>query len=177
MAIVTPTFRPSRPPRRRLCLAWLASAPLAWRAGHAATLVPGALLPTIALEDQHGKPVHVDGSTRRLVYTAERSVGDMVSKLLAAQPAGVLGRLNAVYVADISAMPAFITRMFALPKMRELPFSIALVRDSAEQAQVSDLPRQPGAATVLLLEEGRVSEILLPHNETQLRLALGLPAA
>jgi hypothetical protein len=177
MAIALPTFCPSRPLRRRLCLAWLASAPLACWTAWAATLVPGALLPPLMLEDQHGKPVRVDASTRRLVYTAERSVGDMVSKLLAAQPVGVLERLNAVYVADISAMPAFITRMFALPKMRELPFAIALVRDGAEQAQVSDLPRQPGAATVLQLVDGRVSEILLPHNETQLRLALGLPPA
>lgn len=140
----------------------------------AAPLVPGAPTPSITLEDQHGKPVRVDASTQRLLFTAERGVGDMVNKLLAAQPVGVLERQQAVYVADITAMPSLVTRLFALPKMRELPFSMGLVRDAAQGAQVADIPRQPGAATVLRFEDGKLVGILLARNEHQLRAALGL---
>ena len=141
---------------------------------HAAPLVPGAPTPTITVEDQHGKPVHVDAGTQRLLFSAERTVNDMVSKVLAAQPAGVLARQQAVYVADITAMPSLVTRLFALPKMRELPFSMGLVRDAAELAQVAGIPRQPGAATVLRFKDGKLIEILLARNELQLRAALGL---
>jgi len=152
-----------------LCLPW-------WLAVvHAAPLVPGAATPTITVEDQHGKPVRVDTGTRRVLFTAERAVNDMVSKVLSAQPAGVLERQHAVYVADITAMPSLVTRLFALPKMRELPFSMGLVRDAAQVAQVADIPRQPGAATVLSFEDGKLTEILLARNENQLRAALGLP--
>ena len=151
-------------------MALLHPAQLAW----SAPLEPGARLPEIVLKDQHDRPVAVTASTRRLVFSAERAVGDMVSKLLSAQPAGVLDRQHAVYVADISAMPSLVTRMFALPKMRELPFAMGLVREAAEQAQVADLPRQPGAATVLHLADGRVRQIDLVRNEAQLLAALGL---
>jgi hypothetical protein len=141
---------------------------------HAAPLVPGAATPIITVEDQHGKPVRVDASTRRVLFTAERGVNDWVSKLLSAQAVGVLDRQQAVYVADITAMPSIVTRMFALPKMRELPFSMGLVRDAAQLSQVADIPRQPGAATVLMFESGKLTEILLARNENQLRAALGL---
>ena len=55
----------------------------------AAPLVPGDPVPVIALEDQHGKPVRVDARTRRLLFSAERSVNDMVAKVLSAQGSGV----------------------------------------------------------------------------------------
>ena len=140
----------------------------------AAPLVPGAPAPVIALEDQHGKPVRVDASTRRLLFSAERGVNEMVSKVLLAQASGVLERQETVYLADISAMPAVITRLIALPRMRELPFAIGLVREPAQVAQVADLPRQPGAATVLRFVDGKLVDIHLARNEGQLRAALGL---
>ena len=140
----------------------------------AAPLVPGAPAPVITLEDQHGKPVRVDASTRRLLFSAERGVNEMVSKVLLAQASGVLERQETVYLADISAMPAVITRLIALPRMRELPFAIGLVREPAQVAQVADLPRQPGAATVLRFVDGKLVDIHLARNEGQLRAALGL---
>jgi hypothetical protein len=140
----------------------------------AAPLEPGSPMPLITLEDQHGKPVRVDAGTRRLLFSAERAVNDMVSKVLLAQPAGVLERQETVYLADISGMPAVITRLFALPKMRDLPFSIGLAREPAQVALVADLPRQPGAATVLRFADGKLVDIHLARNESQLRAALGL---
>jgi cysteine synthase A len=143
------------------------------RRGRAA-LEPGSPTPVITLDDQHGKPVRVDAGTRRVLFSAERAVNDMVSKVLLAQPAGVLERQETVYLADISGMPAVITRLFALPKMRDLPFSIGLAREPAQVALVADLPRQPGAATVLRFADGKLVDIHLARNESQLRAALGL---
>jgi hypothetical protein len=140
----------------------------------AAPLEPGSPTPVITLDDQHGKPVRVDAGTRRVLFSAERAVNDMVSKVLLAQPAGVLERQETVYLADISGMPAVITRLFALPKMRDLPFSIGLAREPAQVALVADLPRQPGAATVLRFADGKLVDIHLARNESQLRAALGL---
>ncbi|HRD98027.1 MAG TPA: hypothetical protein PLA97_16700 [Rubrivivax sp.] len=140
----------------------------------AAPLVPGAPVPLITLEDQHGKPVRVDAGTRRLLFSAERGVNEMVSRVLLAQASGVLERQETVYLADISAMPAVITRLIALPRMRELPFAIGLAREPAQVAQVADLPRQPGAATVLRFVDGKLVDIHLARNEGQLRAALGL---
>jgi hypothetical protein len=142
----------------------------------AAPLTEGSAMPTLSLNDQHGKPAPVSSSTRWLVFTAEKPVSDMVSAVLAAEPAGVADRLRLVYVADISGMPALVTRMFALPKLRELPFPIALVRDAAQVTQVADIPRVKGAATVLRLDNGRVAQVATVLLPDELRTLLGVPA-
>ena len=91
--------------------------------------------------------------------------------MLAAQPAGVLDTLNAVYFADISGMPALVTRMFALPALREMPFAVGLGRDAT---QLADLPRQKGAATIVRVADGKVATIEYARNAGQLMQAIGL---
>ena len=146
-------------------------------AADAAPLAAGSDMPTLSLSDQNDKPAPVGPSTRWVVFTAEKPVSDMVSAVLAAEPAGVVDRLRLVYVADISGMPALVTRMFALPKLRELPFPIALVREPAQVAQVADIPRTSGSATVLRLEDGRVTQLTTARQAAELRALLGLPAS
>jgi hypothetical protein len=142
----------------------------------AAPLTEGSAMPTLSLNDQHDKPAAVSPQTRWVVFTAEKPVSDMVSAVLAGEPAGVADRLRLVYVADISGMPALVTRMFALPKLRELPFPIALVREAPQVTQVADIPRVKGAATVLRLDKGRVAQVATIRLADELRTLLGLPA-
>jgi hypothetical protein len=63
--------------------------------------------------------------------------------------------------------------MFALPKLRELPFAIGLARDAAAVAQ---LPRRSGHVTVLDLRDGAVTQIRFAGNAPALQQALGLAA-
>jgi hypothetical protein len=168
-------------PHKRFSFWSTAALALAWAlwisfAVQAAPLSAGSAMPTLNLNDQHDKPAPVGPSTRWVVFTAEKPVSDMVNTVLAAEPAGVLDRLRLVVVADISGMPALVTRMFALPKMRELPFPIALVRDPAQLTQVADIPRATGGATVLRLESGRVAQVATASQATELRALLGLTA-
>lgn len=137
----------------------------------AAPLAPGAVFPVLNLEDQHGKALAVSSSTRVVLFAADKAASDLVNALLAAQPAGVLDRLHAAYLADISAMPAVITRMFALPALRALPFRVGLAR---EASLLADVPRQRGAVSVVRLSEGRVDNIGFASDEAQLKSALGL---
>lgn len=157
----------------RLVLAALVAVvvPLAAGAAPLTPLTPGAPQPALALEDQNGKLVRVDADTRIVIFTAEMAVGDFVKEVLRAQAPGTLDRLHAVYFSDISAMPALITRMVALPKLRELPFSIGLGRDAAHTA---DLPRQAGAASVLQLAGGKIAAIVFVKDAAELRQAIGL---
>lgn len=164
---------------RTMCAATVLCAALISHHGPltAAPLSVGSALPELTLKDQHDKPVVIPPGTRWVLIASEKSVSDRVSSVLSAEPAGVMARTSLVYVADISGMPAPITRMFALPKLRKLPFSIALVREAAEATQVADLPRQPGVATLLRLEDGRISKISTVRSDTDLQSALGLSSA
>jgi len=173
--------RPSRQGRRALLGIALSvcicgGALLLPRAVDAAPLTAGSVMPALALTDQHDAPASIGPSTRWVIFAADKPVSDMVGGVLAAEPAGVTDRLRLVYVADISGMPALVTRMFALPRLRELKFPIALVRDAAQVAQVADIPREAGAATVLSLEDGRIAKVSLARTPAELRALLGLPA-
>jgi hypothetical protein len=95
----------------------------------------------------------------------------MINRALGPQGKAALSQVKAFYVADISAMPAIISRMFAIPKLRELPFPVGLVR---EAAQTGDVPRRKGAATVIALDGGLIKQIQFAENEAQLRQALNL---
>lgn len=151
------------------CAALALAAPLL---ASAASVGVGDTLEPLNLVDQHDRPVQVNATTRVVIFSGEKPVSDWVSDVLASQPSGVLDRLGAVYVSDISGMPALITQMFALPKLRKLPFTMALAR---EAAVVADLPRQPGTATVLTMRDARVVSIQNVSDAGQLKRALGLP--
>jgi hypothetical protein len=151
------------------CRTWAAlliSLPL-W-AG-AAPLEVGMAWPFLVLKDQFDQPLVVDATTRQVIFTAEKSVSEQLTGVLGAQGKEMLSKTHTVLVADISAMPAVITRLFAVPKLRELPYSMALVREAFLMA---DLPRRKGAATVLTLENGQVTRVQYLQTEAQLRQAL-----
>jgi hypothetical protein len=160
--------------RSRLALLGIA-AWLAGSAAHAASLVAGAQLPALTLEDAHGKPVAIGPDVRKLLLAATMAGSDLVTGVLATEPAGVLARMQGVYVADISRMPAMISRLVAVPRMRELPFAVVLLRDDAAAATLADVPREAGAVTVISLEGDRVvRDVRIVRDAPALRAALGL---
>jgi hypothetical protein len=55
-----------------------------------------------------------------------------VMEVLGAQAKGFLESRHAVYVADMSRMPSFVTRTFALPALREQPFTVGVNLNAAE---------------------------------------------
>ncbi|GEC94103.1 MAG: hypothetical protein PHW25_02655 [Zoogloea sp.] len=137
----------------------------------AAPLIAGSSLPPLSLEDQHGKAVSVPAGTRVIVFAADKAASDLANEVLGNEKPGVLERLQAVYVADISGMPSLVTKMFALPAMRALPFPIGLARESAVLA---DLPRQKAAVTVIRLADGKVQGMDHAKDTAQLKQMLGL---
>lgn len=153
--------------RRALCCA-AACVPL-WSG--AVPIDAGAQWPMLELSDQHDKPVRIGRAIRLVIFAAEKPVSDLVIKVLGAQGSAVLDRAGPVYVADISVTPSIVMRIFALPKLRELPFQIGL---ASETAAVADLPRRPGEATVLTLKEGHVAQVRYAGTEAELHEALGL---
>lgn len=164
--ITTRSMNPLFLALRHTWVATLVCAPL-WVS--AAPLEVGSAWPSLTLSDQHELPVVVGITTQQVIFTAEKSVSDLLSQVLGAEGKTTLTRTNTVVVADISAMPAMISRMFAIPKLRELPFSMALVR---EASTVADLPRRKGAATLITLDKGKVTQVQFLQTDVQLRQAV-----
>lgn len=119
-----------------------------------ANLAVGDTLPPLVLADQFDKTHTLAADTRWLLFSHDRAVSDALHPVLAALPAAQ--RDGVVYVADISRMPALVSRLFAVPAMRELPFAVWLARDAAN---VAILPREAGKLTVLALQDGKVAAL------------------
>jgi NADPH-dependent ferric siderophore reductase len=139
---------------------WLVSGALA-----AAELRVGDAFPYLSLPDQHGQAYALPSDTARVLFAADKLGSDLLNGFLAQQPDDYLGRRHVVYIADISSMPAIVTRLFALPKMRERPYRIML---ADEAAAVAFLPRQAGAVTVVHLRERQVVSIGFLSTEAEL---------
>jgi len=120
------------------------------------TLKVGDALPVFQLNDQHDKTFPLPADTRLIVFTADKSAAEMINGLLKQQAADYMSQRKMVYIADISAMPGFITSMIALPKMRDYAYRVAV---GAEKAQTEMLPRAVDNVTVIGIESGKVKSI------------------
>lgn len=139
------------------------------------TIKVGDPLPGFKLNDQHDRPLSLGLDTRAVLFTADKTAGDMLNGLLKERPAEFMPQRKLVYIADISRMPGLVTSMIALPRMREYPYRMAV---ASEEGQTSMLPRAEDSVTVILLEEGKVKELLMfKETEVQPLAALldGLP--
>jgi hypothetical protein len=117
-------------------------------------LAEGSVFPATPLQDQFEKEVAVGDSTPWVLFSREKEVSAIVNGVL--QSHKELTNRGGVYIADISAMPGLVTRLFALPKMRKYPYSVALDR---EGVFTKLWPTQANAATLFRLKHGRVQEI------------------
>jgi len=101
--------------------------------------VQAAALTALQLEDQWEKPQAVDSSLKWVVLGQSKDNGNWVKATFNKHKVTDPKSLDMVYVADISAMPGLITKLFALPKMRDYSFPIALV---TEEEMIAAWPKE-----------------------------------
>jgi hypothetical protein len=138
-------------------------------AQNASAVLVGQRLPELALKDQHNKPWQISPNTRLVMFAASRKASNLTQDLLQALPKDQLTRRGAVYLADMSKMPGFITRTFALPTLQKLPYAIGV---SLDEATLATWPRQPDAVTLIELDQGVVKRISYATAEAPLRAEL-----
>ena len=113
----------------------------------------GERLAQWTLLDQHDQAYSLNDQTRTLLVARNMDGAKLVKAALADRPKGYLEARNAVFVADIQRMPALISKLFAVPAMRDYSYRVMLDRDGKVVA------RYPGAEDKVLwlqLEQGRV---------------------
>ena len=135
------------------------------------TVQVGQVLPTIALQNQHGKPVKVTNEVKTILFAVEKAPSDLINAFLMKQDATFLAQQKAYFVADISGIPAFVTSMFAIPKMKKRPYDILLAKDAA---QVAFIPRKKNRVSVLNVVAGKVQAVDFVENMEQLKQAFAV---
>lgn len=106
-----------------------------------ATSSSAQTMAAMSFENQWEEKVELNQSVKWLVLTQSKDAGKMVKEafdeLKVEKPAkGELLAGKMIYLADISGMPGFITKMFAIPKMQDYTFPIALIKEDEQLANL-----------------------------------------
>lgn len=87
-------------------------------------------------EDQWGKQIELNEQVKWLVVTQSKEASQIVKKSFVSLGISNLNQFNILYLVDISAIPSFIARVFALPKMRAYPFQVGLLKEEGALASL-----------------------------------------
>lgn len=113
--------------------------------------------PTLTLVNQFNEKTEIKkkGSVT-LLLSFEKDVSSQIKTYLDAQEKDFLTINNIMYISDISSMPSFVTRMFALPKMKKFTFKVSLIYDEKEALFID---RKKGKVSVITLENNHIQTI------------------
>ncbi|PIE60948.1 MAG: hypothetical protein CSA29_05870 [Desulfobacterales bacterium] len=115
----------------------------------------GDNLPTFKLIDQFENEHVLSANTNTIIVTASKGMGEIIRAYLLDQEKDFLVKNNAYYIADISGMPSFIAKLFAVPKMKNCPFSILLV----DEEQTKTFSKKEDQITIYTIENAKVSSV------------------
>ena len=132
-------------------------------------LKAGDPTPKITINDQHDKPWSIPADTKLVLFSGNRNANTIVQSLLTQKGVDYFSSKKTVYFSDLSKMPGFITRTFALPSMRDLPYSVGIVLNADES---QSWPREDDAVTAAFLNQGRVTKIEFVKNTESLQKIL-----
>jgi hypothetical protein len=119
-------------------------------------LVVGARLASATLLDQNEVAHRIDESIHIILFAREMEGGAVIRALLDAEGPKYLTKHRALYVADISDMPALVARLAAIPRMRKRAYPTLLDREGTITAP---FPAHEGRVTVMGLDKLRVTAI------------------
>jgi len=108
-----------------------------------------------SLTNQFDEKKTIDEKVQIIIVSFEKGTGKEVNEFLEEKNPDFLKNHNAVFIANISGMPMFITKMFALPKMRKYKHEILLIYDEKENR----FKAKEGMSTLYRLENGVIKSI------------------
>jgi hypothetical protein len=135
----------------------VAAGPVLSAEGAAATLSAGDPFPVLDLEDQFGEARPVPGEASLVVFSGSKSADDALAETLGEAAGDALRAGEVIYLSDISRMPGLITRLIAMPALKDRDYPVTLIR---EDGLAGRLPARDGCYTLFYLsEEGDVEDI------------------
>lgn len=127
---------------------------MADEATKAAAIEIGDPFPSWKLDDQHEKTHQLPGdSTEAIVFSRSKQADESLSPVLEEVVGERLIGGEVVYLSDISRMPGLISRLFALPALRDRDYPVVLIR---EEGMSDPLVTQADCLAVYRLEQGTV---------------------
>jgi hypothetical protein len=116
----------------------------------------GDTMESFTLPNQFDNNMTLNSETKVVLMAFEKDMSVEINEYLQTKDKEFLNNNNAIFIADISSMPSFVTSFFALPKMKKYPYSLMLIYDDfGKKFNIKD-----EMFTVYKLNNLKVEEIL-----------------
>ncbi len=138
-------------------------------ASSAQALETGEQLASWTLLDQFEQPYTLNDQLQVLLVAHDMPAAKLLNQALEGQPKGYLESRQAIFVADVSRMPALISSLFAVPAMRDYSYRVLL---DHEPRVVPRYPVTDGKVLWLSLDRGRLVSSREFASAAELRQAL-----
>lgn len=113
----------------------------------------GSLVDFNLLEDQRGNPFPHQGTMSTVFFVNTMKGNALMRDTLKEINVACLQEGRVVYLADISGMPSLISKLIAIPRMRDYPYPVWLDRNGLATAA---LPIEDDKVTVLTLKKSAI---------------------
>lgn len=128
-------------------------------------IVSAESLRSSELKNQFDEIVKVDESVQWIVFSTDRKLSDKVNQTLETLKISDPKDMGGLYVADISAMPGVISRMFALPRMRKYSFKVVL---DQEGDITKSWPKKEGHISLIELKDLEITKTQFISSEEEI---------
>ncbi|WP_322520578.1 hypothetical protein SR882_07195 [Guyparkeria halophila] len=99
------------------------------------TIQIGDPFPRWELTDQHDQTHRLPGdTTQAIVFSSSKQADETLSPVLESVVGDRLISGEVIYLSDISRMPGLISRLFALPSLRDRDYPVVLIREEGVSA-------------------------------------------
>ena len=131
-------------------------------------IVIGEELAEFTFKDQFDKKHSLTKDVKKVVFAFSNATGQLMKMYVSLQPKDYLSSRNILYIADISGMPSMISKMFAIPAMKDDGFPILLIKEK-ENAMRFRNEEQKGAVMIISLENKIITSVKFVTNEIDLK--------
>lgn len=115
----------------------------------------GSDLSKLVVNDQFDKELNVSNEIKKVFVVFSKDLGAQIKEFLEKNP-NYLKDNSAIYLADVSAAPSFVTNMFMVPKFKKYNYSMGLIRDEELAKQ---FPAKEEMITVINVENSKITTI------------------
>ncbi|MEA3316080.1 MAG: hypothetical protein U9Q30_09510 [Campylobacterota bacterium] len=118
----------------------------------------------LTLKDQFEKSHSITDETKMIIVSFEKDPSALVNEFLSKKKENFANKNNTLFVGNISKMPWIISKMFAIPRMKEYNYNLMLINDEDDDR----FKHKENKLTIYYLEDKQIKNISFISTEEEL---------
>lgn len=123
----------------------------------------------IKLKDQFEQNISINTETKYILFAKDKNSSEVISETLANIKRNFLEDKKIVYLADVSDIPSFVYSWFALPRMKDYPFRVALDEKGVYRKQFS---HKSDMVSLIIIKKLKIRDTRYFNDSKKLKSAL-----